>query len=90
MDLSTRLCQVSLEGHLGATSGPNPQLDPLRVDPTRPFPPLGAGGGAVREGGHAPETRARRLQPPQHIRLVRSRAHKIGGMLAHEGRRPLS
>ena len=39
MDLSTRLCQVSPEGHLGATSGPNPQLNPLRVDSTRQFPP---------------------------------------------------
>ena len=66
MDLSTRLCRVSPEGHLGATSGPNPQLHPLRVDPPRAFPPPGAGGGAVREGGHAPETRAASSDMPQH------------------------
>ena len=56
MDLSTRLCQVGPEGHRGATSGPNPQLHPLRVDPTR----------TVRERGHAPETRAASLDMPQH------------------------
>ncbi len=38
----------------------------IRVRRVR-FPPPGAGGGAVREGGHAPETRAGRLQPPQHF-----------------------
>ena len=66
MDLSTWLYQVSIEGHLGATSGPNPEQHPLRVDPTRPFPPPGAGGFAVREGSHTPETRAASSNMPQH------------------------
>ena len=39
MELSTRLCQVGPYGHPGATSGPKPQLHPLRVEPTRQFPP---------------------------------------------------
>jgi hypothetical protein len=66
VDLSTQLCQVSTEGYLEATSGPNPQLHPLRVDPTHPFPPPGLGGGVVLEVGHTPETLAASSDMPQH------------------------
>ena len=42
-----------MEQHPGHTHSKNPSVETLRVR----FPPLGAGGAAVREGGHTPETR---------------------------------
>ena len=64
------LHQVVSGQHRG-TPGSNIRAKPTATSPPcRPdasvFPPPGAGGGAVREGGHAPETRAGRLQLPQH------------------------
>ena len=60
------MCQVSTDGHLGATSGPNPHLHPLRVDPTRPFPPSRCRRRRRTCGGHVPETRASSSDMPQH------------------------
>ena len=45
---------------------PNPQLNPICVDPMRPFTPPGAGAGAVCDGGHTPEMCAASSDMPQH------------------------
>ena len=57
--------------------GPTPHRIPSVSARRGRFPPPSAGDGAVREGGHTPEPRARCLHPPPHFQTCKRTQRKI-------------